>query len=170
MKALSVKPLWATGILMEWKRIEWRSWKTDYRGPLLICASSGPWYAGTICKHALCVVELVDIIPFDERCLDAAAMDEMPDKPGYAWLLGRPCYVVPFEVKGKLHLFDVNDELIKTMDDVGIKSSAKFAERYYKPLMRWEDREMSRDLIEEDWNTWMGYLTEQDAERGVDAG
>ena len=53
MKALSVKPPYATQILMFMKTVECRSWKTDYRGDLLICASSSPWWAGTICKNAL---------------------------------------------------------------------------------------------------------------------
>lgn len=170
MKALSVKPLWATAILTEVKRIEWRSWSTDYRGSLLICASSGPWYAGSICKHALCVVNLVDVIPFEEKCLKLALMDEIPEKPGYAWLLGEPSFIVPFEVKGKLHLFDVDDELIIFMDDIGITSFVEFAECHYKPLMRWEDREVSHDLIEADWDNWMGYLAKFDAEQGITTG
>lgn len=162
MKALSVKPLWASLILMEAKNVEQRTWSTDYRGPLLICASSGPWYAGTICKHALCVVDLVDVVPFEKKYLDNACMDEMPEKPGYAWLLNGPYFVVPFEVKGKLHLYDVDDDLIKYMSDVDCTSFVEFAERYYKPLMRWEDREMKREYIEEDWANWMKYLGECD--------
>lgn len=165
MKALSVKPLWATAILQEVKRIEWRSWSTDYRGPLLICASSGPWYAGTICKHALCIVELLDVIPFEEKCLDLALMDEVPDNPGYAWLLSEPTFIKPFEVKGKLKLYDVDDSLIEAMDG---ESFAEFAEKYYKPLMRWEDREVKREEIEADWASWMEYLKQFDNENTIE--
>lgn len=52
MKALSVQPYWATSILQKTKTVECRTWKTDYRGDLLICASSGPWWAGSIRKRA----------------------------------------------------------------------------------------------------------------------
>ena len=39
MKALSVKQPWAAAILFFGKDVENRTWKTDYRGPLLIHAS-----------------------------------------------------------------------------------------------------------------------------------
>ena len=61
MKALSLGPDWAMDVLLGEKRIEWRTWKTDYRGLLLICANSKPW-PGSIAGHALCVVNLVDIV------------------------------------------------------------------------------------------------------------
>lgn len=134
MKALSVQPYWATAILQKAKTVECRTWKTDYRGDPLICASSGPWWAGSIRKHALCVVELVDIVPFRRRHLVGARMDHMPDKPSYAWMLGAPLFVEPFEVKGKLHLFDVDDAFIKPIAPRA--SFAEFTERHYKPLMR----------------------------------
>lgn len=162
MKALSVKPMWATAILQEAKRIEWRSWSTDYRGPLLICASSGPWYAGSICKHALCVVDLVDVVPFEEGHLYWALMDEVPEKPGYAWLLSEPTFIVPFEVKGKLHLFDVDDSLVEYKDDD--VTFVQFAEEHYKPLVRWGDREVPKEDVEADWAAWLEFLAGFDAE------
>lgn len=39
VKAISVWEPWASLIAMELKRFETRSWSTNYRGPLLICAS-----------------------------------------------------------------------------------------------------------------------------------
>lgn len=163
VKALSIKPLWATLILQEVKRVEWRSWSTDYRGPLLICASSGPWYAGSICKHALCIVDLVDVVPFEEGYLYYSLMDEVPEEPGYAWLLGDLYFIKPFEVKGKLIIYDVDDDLIEEMEG---GSYVEFAEKYYKPLMRWEDREIKREEIEADWAKWMELLRKCDVEQG----
>lgn len=156
MKALSVQPYWATSILQKTKTVERRTWKTDYRGDLLICASSGPWWAGSIRKHALCVVELVDIVPFRRRHLVDARMDHMPDKPSYAWMLGDPLFVEPFEVKGKLHLFDVDDALIRPIAPGA--SFAEFAEEHYKPLMRWSDREVGEEEVRADWDDWMNRL------------
>jgi hypothetical protein len=40
VKGLSVKQPWAGFIADGRKTIETRTWKTDYRGPLLICASA----------------------------------------------------------------------------------------------------------------------------------
>lgn len=39
MKALSIWEPWASLIACGTKRIETRSWSTEYRGPLLICAA-----------------------------------------------------------------------------------------------------------------------------------
>lgn len=46
MKALSIRQPWAQEIADGFKTLEFRSWSTTYRGPLLICASaynSGLW-------------------------------------------------------------------------------------------------------------------------------
>lgn len=164
MKALSVQPYWATAILQEAKTIECRTWKTDYRGDLLICASSGPWWAGSIKGHALCVVELLDIVPFKRRHLKDACMDQIPDKPSYAWLLGDPLFVEPFGVKGKLHLFDVDDALVTPIAPGA--SFAEFAEEHYKPLMRWSDREVGEEEVRAGWDDWMNRLMEQGRRNG----
>ena len=42
MKALSIKEPWATLILEGKKTIETRTWKTNYRGEILLCASKNP--------------------------------------------------------------------------------------------------------------------------------
>ena len=41
MKALTIKQLWATLIMQGYKRFEFRSWQTKYRGDLLIHAGKG---------------------------------------------------------------------------------------------------------------------------------
>lgn len=91
MKAISIKNPWATLILQEKKKIEYRTWQTSYRGPLLICASKKPTsnYAG----YALCIVNLVNIIP---------------NKDLYHWILKDVKQIIPFPVKGKLGLYDID--------------------------------------------------------------
>lgn len=116
MKAISLRPLWATAVLLGEKTVECRTWRTDYRGPLLVCASSRK-EAGGIPGHAICTVELLDIVPFTEDHIDAACMCGMPGKPSHAWLLGSVEYIEPFPVKGKLHLFDVPDDDIHVIED-----------------------------------------------------
>lgn len=57
MRTLSIKPYYATKILLGEKTIEVRSWQTPYRGDILIYASSGR-KSGCISEHAICVANL----------------------------------------------------------------------------------------------------------------
>lgn len=100
MKALSIHPYPATCIAAGEKKIEYRSWSTSYRGPLLVCASQfrdGPEYPR---GYALCVVELTSITGSGRN---------------YEWHLGEVALIKPFPVKGKLHLFEVPDENISRL-------------------------------------------------------
>ena len=53
MKALTLKQPWASLILSGAKRVETRSWSTNYRGPLIIAASA----AISKADHALCYTD-----------------------------------------------------------------------------------------------------------------
>lgn len=107
-RALSVKQPWANLIASGKKTLEIRSWSVAYRGPLLICASRKPAIEPFGC--AVCLVDLVDIVPFDrsrlrESCLEAW----IPGRLG--WVLKNPRIVEPFPVKGRLHTYLVEAEL-----------------------------------------------------------
>ena len=111
MKAMSVRQPWASLIAYGVKTIEVRSWRTDFRGKLLICASGRDvveegvlFYAG----YALCTVDLVDIKPLTNRDLKKACMGELPEEPQWAWVLKNAAEITPFPVKGKLHLYEVD--------------------------------------------------------------
>lgn len=95
MKALSVPQPWASRIASGAKRVEYRSWSTKYRGPLLIVASRRPRLPGLPLGLALCVAELVGCT-WDRQA------------GGYAWQLRniRPL-AQPFPVKGCLGLYEV---------------------------------------------------------------
>ena len=116
MKALSIDPEYAYYIDQGQKTIECRTWKTNYRGELLICASKVP-VPGCISGYAYCTAMLTDIEPFKEEHLEAAMMEEMPEGKCYAWHLENIFPIYPIPVRGKLGLFDVDDELIKYIDD-----------------------------------------------------
>lgn len=137
MKALTLHPLYALAVTTGEKMIECRTWKTDYRGPLLICSSSKK-FPGTIPGHAMCVVDLVDIKPFEEHMLDNAMMAQMPMN-SYGWILSTNRLVKPFEVKGKFRLFDVPDDQIEVFDTVDTAALSAFMREYYKPLARIDD-------------------------------
>lgn len=135
MKALSLRPYWADCVTFADKTIECRTWQTDYRGDLLICASSRR-ESGFISGKALCLVELTDIEPFTYKHLEAAGMEpnEMPEKPSFAWHLENQLWLEPFDVKGKLHLFDVDDDLIHTLPPIVTAEQYQEAvKEYYLP-------------------------------------
>ena len=109
MRALSVKQPWASLIARGAKRIELRTWATEYRGPLLICASQSASREGL--QHyedgprgvALCIVDLVDCRPSKRR--DSVAAYCKPDREHYSWTLENVRAVPHVPVCGSLGLF-----------------------------------------------------------------
>jgi len=91
MKAISIKEPYASEILEGEKTVEYRSWKTNYRGDLLICASQSPRMK--LSGKAVCIVNLCKITG-----------DEFSE---YEWHLNDIRPVEHFPVKGKLGLFEV---------------------------------------------------------------
>lgn len=121
MKAISVQQPWASSIALGEKTVEFRTRKTGHRGPVLICASARPVITlpdddedlpGVTLPAgwALCETTLTDCRPFTPDDLEAACLIEMPEKPGFAWVLSETREILPFRVKGKLNLFDVDRE------------------------------------------------------------
>lgn len=114
MRALSVRQPWASMIASGEKTIETRTWSTDYRGPLLICASKHPEsgtgslvaYVQMPLGRAVCTAYLADCRPMevDDECGAQCSWE----KGRFAWMLEniRP-FVNPFQVKGQLGLFEV---------------------------------------------------------------
>lgn len=147
MKALSILPDYAMNIVLGQKTVEVRTWRTDYRGPLLIC-STAKKIKGTIPGHALGVVDLIDCVPLTKK-LAAAAM--MPDwQPAYkdmyyAWILDENKIIVPQPVKGKLSLWEcdcpiiypdgVNDGVEDENGDIICDGFNDFYENVWQPLM-----------------------------------
>lgn len=124
VKGLSVRQPWAGFIASGMKTVEWRSWKTQYRGPLLICSTARPDpLLRDLCKDmpeengvACGFVTLVDCVPFTRQHLRAAMLlddDEDPEVVpddeinGYAWILKQAALIDPFPVKGKQGLMNV---------------------------------------------------------------
>lgn len=74
MKAISIKQPWASLVAAGHKTVECRTWKTAYRGPLLICSSKGDFEIndGLVSPGgmALGVVELIDISPMTKADLE----------------------------------------------------------------------------------------------------
>ena len=137
MKALSIQPLYATLIAMGYKFIELRSWKTDYRGWILICASKAinKMERTTLMNgHAIAIAELTEVRPFDDKTdRDDALLDDDEHFEGYSWVFNRIIPIKPFPVKGQLRLFEVN----KSMDDLEPIDLCGTEEDYLEKLFSW---------------------------------
>jgi len=123
MKALSLKNPWAGAIYYEIKTVETRTWKTDYRGDILICCSDT--YDEKVWKNpkfnldlaafhyrgmAICVVELWSIGRMSINDQAAACCEVYPG--AYAWRLKNVRKIESVPVKGELGLFDVPEGTI----------------------------------------------------------
>lgn len=141
MRVLSVRQPYAALLVLGPKRFEARVWRTPYRGPVLIHASSAVVTKGTI--EDLCVdralfhaieglgwtddavrglprsaiigqVDLTDIVPSQE-CTDATAVDydlaSYPDDETFFWRVSNGVPIDPVPIGGKLNLWTLPEEL-----------------------------------------------------------
>lgn len=104
MKALSIKEPWASLILSGKKTIETRTWKTNHRGKILLCASKNP--KSEISGKAFAIAHLVSIEKMTKAHVPQARCECYPG--AFAWNLHMIEPINPFEVKGQLGLFEVN--------------------------------------------------------------
>lgn len=112
MKALNLRQPWAEMIANGQKTIETRTWRTKYRGPLLIVASKTkpddvPEYRPIRLLRfgkAVAVCVLLDCRPMTKADEKEACF---PCEPGrWAWILDGIGRVDPFPVKGQLGLYN----------------------------------------------------------------
>ena len=99
MKAQSVRGDYIMDMIAGKKKIEYRTWKTNYRGPILMC-STAKKVAGAAPGYAICVVNLKSIQYF-------------PLEGFYHWNIELANVIKPIHVKGQLKLFNVDDNLIE---------------------------------------------------------
>lgn len=127
MKALSVRGDYIMDIIASKKKIEYRTWKTSYRGPLLMC-STAEKVVGAAPGYAICVVNLKSIqyFPFEDL---------------YYWNIELTDVIKPIHMKGQLKLFNVDDDLIKPI-------SRKEFEKEVQPLIYTPKRRKKSNKIE----------------------
>lgn len=99
IKALLVRGDFIMDMIAGKKKIEYRTWKTNYRGPILMC-STAKKVAGAAPGYAICVVNLKSIQYF-------------PLEGFYHWNIELANVIKPIHVKGQLKLFNVDDNLIE---------------------------------------------------------
>jgi len=110
MKAISLDPPWANMIVDGVKTIETRGWRTSYRGELLICSTRKRVvdHAGQVCHPRGCAVAIVNLA--DYRPMTTADEAEAGCKcyeGAYAWVLDNIRRIVPFPVRGKHRIFNI---------------------------------------------------------------
>lgn len=130
MKVISIKEPFATLIMNGNKKIETRSWKTNYRGELYIHASGK-----TLAKEFLddniidlikdmdmnfgniiCKGNLIDCIYMDEEFIKKIRKNKIEYICGlyevgrYAWIFDNIELIYPIPAKGKLNIWNYNME------------------------------------------------------------
>lgn len=103
MKALSIRGDFIIDIIKGKKTIEYRTWTTNYRGPLLLCSTAKKVH-GSCPGHALCVA-IITKITWNEN-EQIYEWHIAPFKKGQSYLID------PIHVKGQLKLFNVDDKKI----------------------------------------------------------
>jgi len=134
MKAITLTQPWATLVALGQKRIETRSWKTNYRGPLAIHAATNFTDDGRhLCDEepfrsllggdmrvvlwkgfVLCTCNLTDCFKMTPEWIATVKEPELSfgyyDPDRYAWILDDIKPIRPFRVKGCLGLWNLDDD------------------------------------------------------------
>lgn len=102
MKCLSVKQPWANLIASGSKTIEMRTWRTHYRGPLLIVSSKQPKIEPIGCAVAFChLIDCRQMIREDEN-----ASHTPFDSTLFSWVLDTIRLCKPIPIKGELGIYE----------------------------------------------------------------
>jgi hypothetical protein len=119
IRALSIQEPWASLIESGRKTVEFRSWKVNYRGPLLVLAAKHKWrgaHSWPIGARGVsrCVVDLVDIRPAVPSDAESGCIWPEPEHDGalFAWVLSNPRPVAQVPVKGQLGIFKPSDAVL----------------------------------------------------------
>ena len=105
VKAISVQQPHADNLVDGPKKMEVRSWRTHYRGPLLVCAGARPVLPGRLSRHAIGIVNVVDCRRMKPEDAEPAMTDYEPDL--WVWIVAEARRIDAFPVKGKLGFFEV---------------------------------------------------------------
>jgi hypothetical protein len=123
VKALAVREPWATLIASGRKTIEVRTWRTNYRGPLVIVASGK--VEREVCERfgvtpqpstLAALVDLVDVRRLRARDARAACMPPIPPwrDEFFAWILTRPRALVRRSfTRSRLMTFEISARLVR---------------------------------------------------------
>lgn len=126
VKVLTLKQPWATLVAEGIKKYEFRTWKTNYRGKVLIHAGAGidkkelarfkDLNLEYPSKKIIAEVEIKDCLELDDKLNDEIIQENniaygSKKRTGYAWKLGNVKKIdVDKEINGKLGLWNIDLE------------------------------------------------------------
>ena len=145
MKALTIKEPWASLIINGYKTYEFRSWKTNYRGKILIHAGKSlerdmgkrfkEYNLEYKCGYIIGEAYLADVILVDKKLndelkrIDPLVYGHSNHIEKYAWKLDNIIkYDKPIETKGKLGLWNYTEPIMIHLDNewfLKIKNKSK---------------------------------------------
>lgn len=135
MKVLTIKEPWATLIIEKYKQYEFRSWKTNYRGKILIHAGLSlekdmeerfkEYDLKYNCGNIIGEAELVDCILVDEklskklRQINPLVYARSNHVETYAWkLVNVKKYDNPIPCRGKLGLWNYGGDIYEASNEI----------------------------------------------------
>ena len=135
MKALTIKEPWATLIIEGYKKYEFRSWKTNYRGKILIHAGLSlerdmeerfkEYNLNYNCGYIIGEADIVDCILVDEefnkelRKINSLLYSRSNHVEKFAWKLENiKKYDLPIPCKGKLGLWNYEGADYETRNEI----------------------------------------------------
>jgi hypothetical protein len=110
-KALSIRQPHIDRILEGYKTLEIRSWRTHYRGAIILCASQSSEdcknddHRNLLRGHALGIAFISDVFEFKLHHSPYAITNWKPNH--FCWELSHVTKIKPFPIKGKLGLFNI---------------------------------------------------------------
>ena len=129
MKTLSIREPYATLIKNKIKYVETRSWKTNYRGKVLIHSCKGKFQIKDKVKnlvnvdelkygYIICEADLIDCIFIDENYANKMKKENLNNYlcgdysvGRYAWVLSNIRLIKPIAISGQLGLWNYEGEL-----------------------------------------------------------
>ncbi|MGV8074084.1 MAG: hypothetical protein AB2L11_05975 [Syntrophobacteraceae bacterium] len=165
MKAMSVQQPFAFEILSGLRTIDVREQDTIHKGDVLICSSGKPAFSkedmeeieedygcSFLYGHALCIARLADVRLMRKGDEEGALMDGI-DPEAYSWVFDNIRPVIPFPVKGRKDLFNIDDSLIKVSpfkyDEPVVVKSGAFDKDLGLDFSGWQGRVTEILLTEE---------------------
>jgi hypothetical protein len=118
MKCLSIQQPWAWAILAGLQSVEYRCYGTNFRGPLLIHASrhANDWDRQQLALFGERAPRWKDLL-FGQVLGVAELWACHPCGSGeWAWSLRNPVFIDPFSLQSGKRLFDVDDNLLSSVD------------------------------------------------------
>lgn len=113
VKCLSIRQPYASLILSGQKPLEFRSWPTNYRGPLFIASAmtperDEPFFSPDLPRGVILgCADLIDCVPINDTCEPVDSADD-PDFACYAFVMDKPKTLIqPIPVKAVLRIFNV---------------------------------------------------------------